>query len=1289
MTIRAANNGNDNLNERLKLIKTLEHPALRTERLGRRNTYKNLNLCKNKQDEYDKIIRSASEFLSGIFPNSTSFSQTSEVPFDSKYTMKLIQDDDGSDKKDNFTFGTFSRSHTKKAEQKSTCQKEKTEQKTRRERSDSLQCHNESKGNTKDQLYTIEEAADFKLSDDESINEVNTMCKENKNEAKIYKLNTKEGENENTVGMQYRKISDMEESQIMLNNSEGDLILRRSPKSSDDTADEKSEAKQKFKEKINLVNYESQFDTELDVDDIHQDLSESHIQDEYEEEVNLILLHEGVSKFYEVEKRKEDLVTIDKTSIYDIIEIEYMDILKDIKEIENRSNNNFSPFIHPDQSEACIKDEYEDEIHFILLHEGVSEFDDVKERIIDLDNLNATVYHTDMSLIYDCIEMEYMDTVNENNKIENSLYDNILYNTANTVHTNDNAIIIPGIPHLANNIKIQGEDEIKNTMSTIEIIEDEYLRMQQRIMDTDANIYDFLLCRDEELSTKKFEDFKADVVIGNSSLALSNAKVGRLLDSNDNSNKDENSIQSDAKSIMIEYDTNRQSTKDSIIVDESKEENKNIYFNEDIQSMSKKEQIDRPVDSLDILKTRNKVARIEQRDTLSKETTENTDLIDVGGSTGKSKTQYVSMRTEQEWSTREANIYSTNSIETTDFINLTKQTHFTESIPKEDKTMEKTANITQNKRSKTENITNEIEELVQEKKTQNYDHETESIVVNKERKEKKYENHNSSKDSYLIPLATKKEDSFGNILDTAVTRSVQENIIEFKETFSKHATITTKIELKTDKNKHELEYVKLEVQNDEQDTRKLDENKFENHDLLPGEVNKEGSETNSFNLRQIQSLEAFPSHILNKTKEGSKHIHLSENNQSISMLNKDIAHTDVKIVSKLEQRDKLNEETWRNNELIDNKGMLGAPINESELKKAKEELGESESITSKETVYSKMKTKTTEPVYETSKTKHRDIEKNEADKDNFINEMETSIHERKMQENDNEAESTVSTKRRKEEKYQDQKLNIKLFPIPSVTEVNNVATSRAEKEEIVRPKDMTMKHSTKEADEIDTDENIIVEAKTVDQFNILSEVVIDSDLCSPGTSIRKKMNTESELNNKDQDRKDDKKTIISKIQENIQVIDLYERRIKSIAQTIIKHETACEENVKHFPELNVKDGQNKEKLKTKLNIAEINCFLKLVNNQAILCFIIYHIFQIGKDIMLFLLLLLLGLVLLYLTLDPSSLPHHGDDLPAVLPHVCDGAVPSKHEHLSHLPFLADSCTLDGYRLLASGALSLI
>merc|ERR1712025_174896 len=260
-----------------------------------------------------------------------------------------------------------------------------------------------------------------------------------------------------------------------------------------------------------------------------------------------------------------------------------------------------------------------------------------------------------------------------------------------------------------------------------------------------------------------------------------------------------------------------------------------------------------------------------------------------------------------------------------------------------------------------------------------------------------------------------------------------------------------------------------------------------------------------------------------------------------------------------------------------------------------------------------MKTDTTEPVYETSKTEDKD----KADKDNFNNRMERSIHGNKIQEN--EKESTVSTKMHKKEKYEDQNLDMKLYLLPSLIEVNNEyildkAISRAEKEEFVRPKDMTMKHSTNEADEVDTYKDIIEEAKTVDPLEILSEVVIDSDLCSPKTFVLNKINTDSGLHDKDQDSEDDRKTIISKIQENIEVIDLYERRIKSIAQTIIKHETACEENIKYFPELN---GQNKEK--TKLNIAENNWSPE----------------RIGKDILLFLLLLLLGLVLLHLTLDPS------------------------------------------------------
>jgi len=163
MTIRAASNLNENLNEKMRLTKSLEHPALRSERLGRRNTYKNLNLCKNKQDEYDKIIRSASEFLSGIFPNSTAFSKTSEHAFDNKYTMKLTQDDDDYDKKDNFTFGAFSRSHTKIAEHKSTCEKEKTQQRTKRENCNSLDYHKEIKGQKKGKLVYNRRSCGFQI----------------------------------------------------------------------------------------------------------------------------------------------------------------------------------------------------------------------------------------------------------------------------------------------------------------------------------------------------------------------------------------------------------------------------------------------------------------------------------------------------------------------------------------------------------------------------------------------------------------------------------------------------------------------------------------------------------------------------------------------------------------------------------------------------------------------------------------------------------------------------------------------------------------------------------------------------------------------------------------------------------------------------------------------------------------------------------------------------------------------------------------------------------------------
>merc|ERR1719219_1731631 len=167
-----------------------------------------------------------------------------------------------------------------------------------------------------------------------------------------------------------------------------------------------------------------------------------------------------------------------------------------------------------------------------------------------------------------------------------------------------------------------------------------------------------------------------------------------------------------------------------------------------------------------------------------------------------------------------------------------------------------------------------------------------------------------------------------------------------------------------------------------------------------------------------------------------------------------------------------------------------------------------------------------------------------------------------------------------------------------------------------------MKYSENVTHDINIDKS-----KTNDDNNLLSEVDAESNPYSPKASV-----LESGYPDTEQGSENARQNLISKIQDNIQVIDLYERRIKCIAQTIIEHESECEKNIKYFPQSNVQKGRNKEKLQSKSRWGQVD------NN--------WFLERIGKDLILFLLLLLLGLVLLYLTLDPSSLPFHGDDVPA-------------------------------------------
>lgn len=124
-----------------------------------------------------------------------------------------------------------------------------------------------------------------------------------------------------------------------------------------------------------------------------------------------------------------------------------------------------------------------------------------------------------------------------------------------------------------------------------------------------------------------------------------------------------------------------------------------------------------------------------------------------------------------------------------------------------------------------------------------------------------------------------------------------------------------------------------------------------------------------------------------------------------------------------------------------------------------------------------------------------------------------------------------------------------------------------------------------------------------------------------------------------------KENLISKIEENIEVIDLYERRIKSMAQTIINHESDCEENIKNMPSFDWNNGRDEDTKDFQTNV----CFPD----------------GIVRDFLLILFLVLLGLVLL-------DLPYYGGDDP----YECgDGGGDG-------LPRV-DSCALDGYRLLAS------
>lgn len=147
MTIKSSNNKTANGDKRInKTSVLLDHQNIRNQRLHRRNTYRNLKIRKDKKDEYNEIIRNASNFISDIFPQASVVVNHSEDNFDNKYvsindTSKLNRISNknmlgnlnhGISKEnlnipvakynhsaDNFTYGTFIKPSTKLAENKS------------------------------------------------------------------------------------------------------------------------------------------------------------------------------------------------------------------------------------------------------------------------------------------------------------------------------------------------------------------------------------------------------------------------------------------------------------------------------------------------------------------------------------------------------------------------------------------------------------------------------------------------------------------------------------------------------------------------------------------------------------------------------------------------------------------------------------------------------------------------------------------------------------------------------------------------------------------------------------------------------------------------------------------------------------------------------------------------------------------------------------------------------------------------------------------------------------------
>jgi len=533
MTIRTANNANENLNEKLRLIKSLEHPALRRERLGRRSTYRNLNITKNKHDEYDKIIRNASEFLSGIFKNSTRLCNMSEENFDETYldTAKYLANEDNS-KNDDFTFGTYSRPDTKVAENKTTCMEDTYHKPLQKDKRKSYlsQAQTQKEGQKCEKLYTIKEASDLKSTDDTDRNEIskrNTMGKENK--AKISKLNLNECEDEfaqNELNEDCSRNANMQGSKILFANPDTNQMLHNRSESSFDNFNlnfvdkDGIKMKQKCQKEGILAEHEldttvisrdstketnktiDEFKSRLETHDSNSDGSLRYlnskfndydfypdwinacIKNNYEIEICILLASEETP---DRDSTKQANETIEDFANYD----EKSDASLRYLNFKSKEYDTYSELI-----DICIKEKYNNEVDIILASEEMSDSVNLRNSRHS-ECLGRDDYDDAMVWINESIKIDYIDITKYITKIENSLYNDTLHEVITCTNCEiNNPLYMDEAAKDKWNEEIEIEDNFlafEENLFFNKIMEEEYHEIRQIILDSEPYLHCFML----------------------------------------------------------------------------------------------------------------------------------------------------------------------------------------------------------------------------------------------------------------------------------------------------------------------------------------------------------------------------------------------------------------------------------------------------------------------------------------------------------------------------------------------------------------------------------------------------------------------------------------------------------------------------------------------------------------------------------------------------------------------------------------------------------------------------